>query len=296
VSVRKWSVGVVLGIALFVAVAALGATLSARVPAHGYVTSSLAMPTTPQQANAYGRDVDGDGHVDNALGQFLAALTTQDLDFQSETDTAIQSGQLLMLNSLRTRSWKKTKKATWQVFYAKPTDSPKFDGTDVFKVDGSGPISRRLRATIRKHSVKTKAGSIPVELDFGSIVTLHLKSGEIFATCSSTGCTNGRITGVVTRQDVNTQLIPQLAVAFSAIVARDCPGPDVSSCVGGSTGKTLQQLFDANDDLVISTAELQENNLIQVLLSPDIDTNHDHHPDALSFGLGFETVPAKLVR
>jgi hypothetical protein len=297
--VRRWSAGIVFVIAIFVTVAMAGATLAARKPrvhTYGYVTSTLALPQTPQQAAAFGRDIDGDGHVDNVFGHFLAGFSSQNLDFQGDTDTAIQGGQLLMLHSLRTPSWKKTKKATWQVLYAKATDTPSFDGSGVFTVDGSAPISLRLTATIRNHHVKTRAGIIPVELDLGTIVALRLKRAEIFATCSSAGCTNGRITGVITQDALNNLVIPQLAVAFTAIVTRDCPGPDPSSCAGGSAGNTLEQLFDTNDDLVISTAELQQNDFMKALLAPDIDTNHDGQPDAISVGLGFETVRAKLVR
>lgn len=281
---------------MLLAVATAGATLSARTRAHGYVTSSILLPLTSQQAAAYGRDINRDGHADNALGQFFATLADQNLDFQAATDAAVQGGQLLMLHSLRTRSFSKAKKATWQVFYAKPTGSPNFSGTGVFHVDRSGPSSVRLRARVRKHHVKTAAGNIPVELDLGGIVTLDLTDAEIFATCSSKACTNARITGVVTKSDVNNKLIPQLATDLTAIVARDCPGPDAASCVDGSAGKTIESLFDTNGDLTISSAELSQNSLIQVLLAPDIDLNHDGKPDGLSVGIGFETVRAKVVR
>lgn len=295
-TVRRRSAGVVIGIAVLVAVVWPGVTLSARVSAYGYVTSSLVIPQTPEQAKTYGRDIDGDGHVDNAFGQFLAALAAQNLDFQLDTTTAIQDGKLLMLQSLRTRSWKKTKKATWQVLFAKASDAPKFDGTGTFHVDGSAPSSRRLRATIRKHHVKTKAGDIPIELELGGMVTLRLKSAVISATCSRSGCSNGRVSGVITKSNLDNQVIPQLAVQFSAIVARDCPGPGPGTCADNSAGKTLQALFDSNSDLVISSVELAQSPLMQTLLAPDIDLNHDGKRDALSIGLGFETVRAKLLR
>jgi len=274
-----------------------GATLSARLPPqHGYVTSVIQIPTSPQQVNAFGRDINGDGRVDNALGQFFAALEAQNLDFEGDTTTAIDGGQLLMLHALRTPSFKKTKKATWQVLYAKPTAAPKFDGNDKLTVDGSAPSSIRLRATILRNRVRTAAGTIPVELDLGGILVLHLQKGVIFATCSQTTCSNGRITGVVTKGDLDNLLIPQLAVLFSAAVAHDCPGPGPESCTNGSTGQTLQELFDANDDLVITSAELSQNSFFEALLAPDIDLNHDGKPDAISVGFGFDTVRAKIVR
>ena len=292
-TVRKWAAGVVLGVAVCIAVAMPPSSLSARPPERGYVTSTLALPETPNQANTYARDINGDGHLDNAFGQFLATLASQNLDFQSDTVDAIFGGKLLMLHSLRTPSWKKTTKATWRVLFAKPA-VPKFDGTDVLKVNASGPSSLLLRATVRNHRVKTRAGSVPVQLALGDIVTLRLKSGVIAATCSRSRCSQGRITGAITKQELDSHTIPQLAAAFTARVAHDCPGPGPDSC--GSEGQILQQLFDTDDDLVISSAELSENSFVQALLSPDLDLNHDGELDALSVGLGFETVRAKLVR
>ncbi len=272
------------------------ATFSAAVPTHGYVTSTLAIPTTPAAAAAYGRDIDRDGRVDNALGHFFEALAQQNLDFQSATDSAVQSGQLLMLDSLRTPSWKKTKKATWQVFFANATATPNFSGGGTFTVNPDAPRSLRLRATVRRHHVQTAAGTIPVEFAFGGVMRLSLRKAEIFATCSSTRCTNGRINGVITKQDVDTELIPELAVQLSALVARDCPGAGPDTCVGGSVGQTLQSIFDGNNDLVISKDELSGSALIQAVFAPDIDLNHDGQKDGLSAGFGFGAVRAKLVR
>ena len=120
--------------------------------------------------------------------------------------------------------------------------------------------------------------------------------GEIFATCSATSCAHGQVTGVLTKQDFKNQFLPNLATNFSAMVTRDCAGPDPASCMAGSTGQMLQFLFDDNADLAITATELSKNSLIKTLLVPDVDLNHDKVKDALSVGFGFATVHAKLVR
>jgi hypothetical protein len=295
--VRTRSLGVVLGVAVSVVLALPGLTLSARSATHGYVTSSLEIPTSSAQAKAYGRDIDGDGRVDNALGYLFAALTSQNLDFQSPMDDEIQNGHILMLHSLRTPSFTKTKKATWQVLFAQPTLTPDFSGGGTFTVDATAPHSHLVRATVKRHRVQTTAGAFPVKIDLlGANLSLNLERAEIFATCSKTGCTRGRITGAVSQHDINTKFIPVLASQFTAIVSRDCPGPGPGSCAGGSTGQTLQSLFDANNDLVISTSELSQNQLIKALLAPDIALRHHGKRDGLSFGLAFASVRAKIVR
>lgn len=292
-------------VAAVAAVVALpGATLSARVATSGYVTSSLTLPRNPTEANALGRDIDHNGKVDNAFGQFVAALASSGgVDVAGATQSAVDAGKILMLHSVRTvttknrKTRKTTKRTTWQVLYAQQTESPDFSGAGVFTVDKNALRSLLLRAHVKNHHVQTAAGSIPIALDFGGgAFTLHLTAAQIDATCTASGCTNGRITGVITGPEIVASLLPEVADQFTAIVARDCPGPDSSSCASGSSGQTMESIFDLNHDLAITAAELQQNALIQSLFSPDIDTNHDSKKDALSVGVGFETVKAKIKR
>jgi hypothetical protein len=292
---RGWPKAVAVVAAAGAAIAMPAVTLSARVADDGYVTSTLALPANSTQAKAFGRDIDRDGHPDNALGAFFAALAGNGLDLAGATQADVTEGNLLMLHSLRTPSFKKTKKATWQVFYAQQTQSPDFSGAGSFTVDTSAPHSARLATRIAKHHVRTATGAIPVQLDLGGgVFTLHLKDAQILATCARAGCSHGRITGVIGNSDITGALLPELATQFTAIVARDCPGSDSSSCADNSDGKTIESLFDTNNDLVITADELQQNGLVQAILAPDIDTNHDGNPDALSVGIGFGTVKARI--
>lgn len=284
--------------------AVLGAVaLAAKAPERGYVSSALAVPTSNTEARSLGRDIDHDGSEDNRFGQFTAVLASQGIDAQGAVASAVTGGDLLMLHSLRTPSLTKTKKATWQVQYAKPTAAPDFSGSGSFTA-ATEPRSRMLPAKIKNHRVTTAAGAIPVRLTVGGgIFTLKLTNAKLFATCSKTGCTDGRINGVVTTQQLNTELVPKLAEQFTLIVTRDCPGSDHTSCAAGSSGAQLQSMFDANDDLVISAEELQTNPLVQSILAPDLDLvrangkpGQDGVPDAMSAGIGFEAVKARLVR
>src|SRR6478736_6723966 len=265
------------------AIALPAVTFSATPPEHGYVSSTLVLPASTNEAKTLARDINGDGHPDNALGSLFVAFATNGLDLRTATQSDVTGGELLMLGSLRTVSFVKDNKATWQVLYGAATPSPNFSGAGSFRVDPTALRSARLAAQISKHHVTTVAGTIPVKIDFGGgITTFMLRSGKIFATCSVSACTKGRVTGVVTKGDVTNVLIPQLANQFSLILMRDCPGPAFTSCADGSTGKILEGLFDTNKDLVITTTELLQNPLLQALLAPDIDTNHDHKADALS--------------
>jgi hypothetical protein len=283
---------VTIAIAVF-AIAAIvvpAVALSASTKQYRYVTSQLLLPINPSEANTYGRDIDGDGHPDNALGQVFAVLTSQGFDLQSSVDSAVADGELLMLHLLRTPSLTETKDATWQVLYAEPTPDPDFTGSGSF-TEAISPRSAQLPAKIKNGHVKTATGKIPLELTLGGgVFTLNLKDAKIYATCTKSACTNGRITGAITKQQVNQTLIPKIADDFTAIVQRDCSGSP-PSCTSSEAAQ-IEQIFDTNSDLIITADELRNTGLIKSVLKPDLDLVKPRGNDAMSVGVGFQTVRA----
>lgn len=297
----------VAGAVALLAVSGAAATASAdasSLPEHGYVADSVQLPTSTTQARTFGRDRDRDGQSDNALGQFFSALVSQGLDLTAAQHDAITSGAIVMLHSLRTKSLANSQNATWQVWYGDPTANPDLTGTGTFTLPPAQPHSKRLPATIKNHKVRTVAGNIPVRLTFGGEpFDLQLTKAKVFATCSSTSCSAGRINGAISDSDVDNVLIPQTAMQLQAIVTRDCPGPGPGSCADGSQGKSIEQIFDANQDLVVTADEVRENSLAKALLAPDLDLlsadgqpGHDGVNDSMSFGFGFTGVHATLAR
>ncbi len=285
-------------------VGASAATSSSGAKKYGYVTTELTLPATQTQVNAYARDINQDGQRDNGLGQFFAILSQQGLDFQTDLDAAVERGDLLMLHSLRTPSFRKTTSATWQVLFAEPTADPDFSGFGSFTVSSAAPRSPKLAARIAKRNVKTAAGTLPLRLDvLGRTLDLTLKKGKILASCSPSSCADGRINGTITAEEVDSYLLPELSEHFTALVQRDCtmPGHPSGGCMADSTGKAIFDLFDQNDNLVITQLEIQNNSLAPLV--PDLDLvkangkpGKDGVEDALSVGIGFAAVRAQLVR
>jgi hypothetical protein len=274
------------------------AALSAGTSDHGYVTNPLALPTTNQEADTYGRDLDGDRERDNALGRFFASLSELNVDLQGSLTESIERGDVLMLHELRTPSLRNTRDATWQVLYAEPTADPDFDGTGSFDL-ASSPRSPRLSATIKNRRVKTAAGRIPLKLDLGlGPFTLDLIKARVFATCLRSKCSDGRINGALTAAELDEELIPELAELFTALVQRDCPNPGApdGGCMADSEGKTIRNVFDADKNHVITATELRESSLVPGVV-PDLDLRpNEPGEDAMSVGVGFEAAAAQLVR
>lgn len=292
-----------LGAALLAAVTVIGAASGAgaqSLPQHSYVSDTILLPATNTEAATYGRNLDGVAGRDNALGTFFALLAAQGLDLVSLNSSSISSGELLMLHTLRADSFANTRNATWQVRYSDPVPDPDLTGSGTFTPSPAMPRSSRLPARIKDRHVKTSQGIVPAVLDLGAgPITLNVTKAVLSATCSRSACTGGRLNGAVTKAQVDTVLVPALVQLFQPIVDRDCPV--APTCTDGSMGKTLEDLFDADQDGTITTEELLGNSLVQAVLAPDLDLQnakgapgHDGVADALSFGLGFSAVRATL--
>src|SRR5579883_490540 len=72
-------------------------------PAHGnhyqYAVNKILVPMSRSD---YAIDLNGDGHVDNQLGNIIGALAAQNFDVQSQLDTAITGGSIVLLVDVQT--------------------------------------------------------------------------------------------------------------------------------------------------------------------------------------------------
>src|SRR5262245_18072813 len=70
---------------------------------HQYAVCALELPTGVGDADRLGVDHNGDGMIDNTLGNILSGLATQapDLDLQKSLDKEVQVGNVILLADLQ---------------------------------------------------------------------------------------------------------------------------------------------------------------------------------------------------
>lgn len=286
-------------VASAVFVFSLGAgTAAGAVREYGYVTDTLAIGGTAGEAAGYALQLDGRHPRDNVLGSTLAALSGS-VDFDAAIAESIQSGQVLMLQSLRARSLTSDRSAWLQIFFAPPTPDPVLTGRGSFAIDPSAPTSSTLAGTITEGTFSGGPGTAAVRLGLApgqAPLELHLAAAKVESQCTADAC-RGKLGGGVPTSEVDTLIIPVLAAAMQSVVDAQCTGPGPDSCT--PRARQLLILFDANGDLQITADELRQNILMQALLSPDLDLfrangtpGQDGVNDAVSLGLGFTTKSA----
>jgi hypothetical protein len=273
---------------------------------HTYVIDSVAVPTTAEQATSLGRDLDGDGTIDNQLGNILSALAETaggDLDIQAAIDTSIDDGSILLLADIQSTALDNAANAGFAIYLGEtatpdPCTDPEdpttcrqhLQGDGTFTLDGStqGRVGGNIVGGRFSNSVP---GELAIAISFqGAAVNLNL----IQARAEVNGIAAGEfgdsiLAGAVPDEDIQGEVIPAVAEQVASIIAEDCGQPKGVGdcmCLAGETGETLLGIFDDNMDCQVPLEEFRADTLITTLLRPDVDTDGDEEPDALSVGVG----------
>ncbi len=243
-----------------------------------------------------GLDLTGDNKVDNRLGDLLGGLLVlhPTMDLQKDVDEQLTAGVLLLLQEIRSGSLKDSTKARLQFFFGKDLDKnakDNFSGTEWFGLDPNLSTTTPLTGTIKSGVATFGPGEIMVPLALGKVyAVVTLKLAKVTAKVTSKGMTEGVIAGAMPISDVKSSLLPGLATEMTRQYQ------DKANLT--PQGKILLEYFDKNKDGTITVKELSGNPLIKTLIldQPDVDTDGDKKPDAVSAGIGFISVPCKIQR
>lgn len=278
---------------------------------HHYVVDSVTIPLNSSQAEDLGFDLDGDGTVDNQLGNILSALIQAggggSLDLQGSIDESVDAGEILLLADVQATSLSSAANVGFSLFLgANPTpaactdpDDPltcrqHLDGNGSFDIDPATPDDVVVGGNIVGGTFNGGPGDLALQiaLDAGNPINLRLIEARARLTGIATdGIDDAIIGGAIPQEDIDNEVIPAVHGTVTDIIAEDCTGSGADcGCMADSTGLTLLGIFDDNEDCAVPLAELQENSLIMTLLRSDVDTDGDGEEDALSVGVGATAV------
>jgi hypothetical protein len=292
---------------------------------YGYVVSSVSVPTDPLTVAPFSLDLGSkssskpDGVVDNALGKTLAGLTTGFMfDIQGPLTAAIDNGSILLLIDFQTKDFATSNAAGFSVkIGANPTPAPcttptdcrhHLDGTGSFTVAPNSPTDALVAGKITSGTFKGGPGDITLQIALGTPtpITLNLLHARVQATTiSETGIMTATVGGLLTQDDLNTQVGPAITTSIGAIIERDCPVPvggarvpPDCNCKASSTALTVLKALDGKGgatakDCQVTLDEVLENPFVQTFLQPEsCSTDSCKTPDALSIGVKVQAVKA----
>ncbi len=260
-----------------------------------YVTNRLRFGKTVAQADAYAFDLNHDGVLDNALGHIFAGLSSM-LNFDPAIARSLETGSVVVLNSLRADSLKADSSASWQVYLGQPKPHPVLTGGGSFAIEPGGPTSTKLGGAITHGQFEGGPGEVTLKLSLLSgqpPIDAHIAGARIQARCDPDGCRDGKVGGGIRTAEMNSVIIPALARSLQSFIDASCgPTPSADSC--SPSALNILALFDINNDHKVTADELRANSLIRAISQPDLDLfdangmpGQDGIDDSVSLGMGF---------
>lgn len=270
-----------------------------------YVISKMTWPATASDARADGFDLNNDGTVDNQLGMVMASFNSQGFPVQPATDTAIATGQIIMLGDLAATDLTTSASATFTLFAGTDPNPPACNGsadttcghhlhgTATFTVAAT-PRDTPLAGSIATGTYTGGPGHLSIEASIlGSTpITLTLLGARAKLAVTAAGFMQGIIGGAIPETDIQMKVYPAMAMGFNAQVMHDCSAltsPPQCGCTSNSEGATLISFFDTTHDCTITTTEIQNNSLIMSLFQSDVTVEN---MACLSAGFAVQAVDA----
>lgn len=263
-----------------------------------FVTNQLLLPTTQAQTKEFGLNIDRDSQnsLDNKFGDLLTLLTSAapNLELQETLAQSVNTGQLVTLHVVQANDPLNDPSVSWSLFLGQSTQSsPAFDGSDQLTLEPTAPIYEPIVGSLANGHFAGGPGKAHIKIVLlGQSVEVDMIGVYLESDVNAQGCTNGKIGGGVTSDQLRGNLLPAIAVGLNQITKAD-----------KAAAKTLLPIFDTDGNGTITSKELESNPLLMIAISPDLDLldasgnfnpNQDGVKDSYSIGLGFSCVPASF--
>ena len=256
-----------------------------------FVFDSVTLPANTVEAEQLGYDFDGDNRPNNSLGHVLSALSAMvsaDQDMNLPIRTAIDRGRLLVLLQVQTESLVDSLNVSGDAWLGATQDCSAescFTDNHIFEIAADSPENTRFRGKILPEGRLDIEGEFAFNLPIqdGVSIELPLKKARIFGTIDEGKISDGRLVGLITRDDVRRKLIPGVTDLLNQLVTEK--------------NKEVLPLFDTNDDGKIILKEVLDSPLIAAFLNGDVDVIEPKggaHDRELTFGVGFTAVSAQI--
>ncbi len=261
-----------------------------------FVTNKLQIPTTQEQTQAFALNVDGDAQqtLDNKFGNLLTLLTSavKNIELQSTLDQAVDSGQLVSLHVVKADDALNDPSVSWSILQGQKTlSAPIFDGSDKFALDSVAPVNLPIVGSLTNGHFTGGPGAAKVQMFLlGQPVDVDLIGLRLEADVSAKGCANGKLGGAVTVEEFRGKVLPPIADGLNLVIQSD-----------QTAATAILQAFDSDSNGEITGQELENNPLLMIAISPDMDMldasgkfnpRQDGVNNSYSVGFGFTCVPA----
>lgn len=288
-------------------------------PVHEYIVAEMIQPTTAAEARTLGADLDGDGDIDNKLGQINSLFPWAET-INEGIASQIRNGTIILLARLAVDRWPSDDYVGVQLL---PGDTdPTRDATeDNLTSTGHARVAPDADQTLvvcgelMAGYLATCPGTLEVPfVIFGVPVTLPLERAALVSEgiVDAYGWADVMIGGAISRDTMQTDLLPALIERWNEDILEDPGGStwgfirnsidcacddSIEGCENAVNGQGECECWseDPTDGTApLTVTEMMCNALLATALRPDVDTDGDMVPDLLSVGMKVNAVPVTI--
>lgn len=286
---------------------------------YGYVVSTASVPANSKQVIDFGLDLGSptsskpDGAPDNKLGKLLATLAGPpvNINIQNTVTQAVDQGNILLLIDVQTKDLMNSSAAGFGVKIGTMPVPPActdmndttcrhhLDGHGSFQIAASSPTDAVVAGKITSGAFTGGPGDISLQIALGTTtpINLDLMHARVQATLNSDGTLSATVGGLVTQDQLKTQIGPVLQTQIMSLITTECTGgTGPCNCPTNSTAALLlgdALNFDPDHNCMITVDELLNSSVVKSLLVPDSCSKDScSTADSLSIGIQVQAVKA----
>lgn len=282
---------------------------------YDYIVNQLVVPDLDHEN--IGVDLDGDGIVDNRLGDILGIIPSGELNANESIAWAIRDGHFVLLVRLMMDSFQDDYAMAFQLFLGDPTadateDNLTGSGHAAIHEDSSRDL--HLCGSVINGYMDAGPGILQVAMsleDLSLILMLDRAMAVSEDEISAEGLSRMMIGGGISRQALETEIIPALLLFLNRKIIEDpegdlavtildmADGPSCDSSVPGCedvvAGEDECAAWDQDpDNPPLTLTELSCNALMAAVLAPDVDFDGDGENEHISLGIQVSAVPVTI--
>ncbi|MBU1534173.1 hypothetical protein KKF84_02570 [Myxococcota bacterium] len=268
---------------------------------YNYAISEIYMPVASTEG--IGVDLDGDDFIDNKLANLIQSLLSisPDFDMNGPLADSLAKGTTAILmrmwvDTFTTPGDGNVSCTIYEGSYTGSTPETMFDGSDHFAIDPSGTNTPTLCGRLYGAGVtELGPGTVTVNIPISETdsISLDLVHAQIKGISSATSLSDFVIAGAVDPAKLRDEILPAFVDDINNAITDDPEGSqDILNSFDNNCSAEIpgcESLTDCVADGIISLKELQCNETVNIILTPDVTL--DGH-DYVSLGVRIQGVSA----
>jgi len=278
-----------------------------------YLISEIRWPENAAEAHEFGLDLDGDGRADNKVGYVVALLAERGALINEFIERRVASGELLLVLRVWADDLLNDGEVAVQLLPATVVDAtPQFDGQDEVRIAAGTPVDRYACGTVQAGLLESDptVESQPLPSPMGRVTNdwMRFHRLRLAGYLGEEQLVDVVVAGGIDEYDRQNVLFADILALLNEELRTNDDNSTVELLADLFDGRCFStipgcelvvagegQCDDTAEPVTITSTELQCNDMMHAIASPDLDSDGDGVNDLLSGAWRVSAVPVTIV-